>query len=64
MKTYKSLTQIPAILGGIIQSNGVISSIWSQRSLEKGKTTKFLKDVFTVDLKKVADSVPIDISNE
>lgn len=64
MKTYKSLTQIPAILGGTIRSNGFINSVWSQRNLEKGKTTKFSKEIYTVDLKRVVETVPIDVSNE
>lgn len=64
MKAYKSLTQIPAILGGTIRSNGIISSIWSQRNLEKGKTIKFLKEIYTVDLKRIVETGPLDVSNE
>ncbi|VEN55328.1 unnamed protein product, partial [Callosobruchus maculatus] len=64
VKTYKQLSQIPAALGGAIRSNGVINTLWSQRDIEKGKTTKFIKNFFTTDLKPVADVTPIDVSNE
>ncbi|XP_023024331.2 acylamino-acid-releasing enzyme [Leptinotarsa decemlineata] len=64
VKTYQTLSRIPAVIGGTIRSNGVVSSIWSQRNLEKGKTSKFIREIFTNDLQKTAEIIPYDISSE
>ncbi|KAJ8934689.1 hypothetical protein NQ318_015158 [Aromia moschata] len=64
VKTYRMLTQVPTLVGGNIRSNGIVSSTWSQRNLEKGKTTKFVKDIFITDLKRAAEGLPVDVSNE
>ncbi|KAG5879727.1 hypothetical protein JTB14_023041 [Gonioctena quinquepunctata] len=64
VKTYQTLARIPAVSGGNIRSNGIISSIWTQRNLEKGKITKFVKEIFTIDLKKTAETIPYDVSTE
>lgn len=64
VKTYQVLTQIPALIGADLRSNGIVKSAWSQRNIEKGKTVKFVKDIFVSDVKKVAESLPLDISTE
>ncbi|CAH1156028.1 unnamed protein product [Phaedon cochleariae] len=64
VKTYKTLAQIPAITGGRIRSDGIISSLWSQRNLERGKTSKFMREFFTKDLIKLAETSPVDVSTE
>ncbi|KAI4460703.1 serine peptidase s9 family member [Holotrichia oblita] len=44
LKTYNTLSKIPALLSAEITSNGtVLKSIWSQRDVEKGKITKILR---------------------
>ncbi|KAJ8978652.1 hypothetical protein NQ317_019088 [Molorchus minor] len=64
VKTYRSLTQTPSLVAANIRSNGILSTTWSQRNLEKGKATKFLREIFTTDLKKIAEGLPVDVSNE
>ncbi|CAG9830078.1 unnamed protein product [Diabrotica balteata] len=64
VKTYKSISRIPAVVGGTIRSNGIISTQWSQRNLEKGKSTEFTKEFFTTNFKKTAESMPIDVGTE
>ncbi|XP_056638015.1 acylamino-acid-releasing enzyme-like [Diorhabda sublineata] len=64
VKSYKSLSQIPAVVSGAIRSNGVINTKWTQRNLEKGKSTEFTKDFFTSNLKKIAECTPLDVSTE
>ncbi|XP_018575043.1 acylamino-acid-releasing enzyme [Anoplophora glabripennis] len=64
VKTYQVLAQIPTVIGADLRANGIVRSAWSQRNIEKGKTVKFVKDVFVSDFKKVAESLPLDISTE
>ncbi|CAH0554422.1 unnamed protein product [Brassicogethes aeneus] len=65
VKVYKSLAQNPSLLGAYLCSNGVVNSVWSQRNIEKGKTTKFTKTfVLDKNLKKIAETQPLDITDE
>lgn len=64
VKTYKSISQIPAVASGTIRSNGLINTRWTQRNLEKGKSTEFTRDFFTSNLKKTAECMPLDVSTE
>ncbi|CAG9862113.1 unnamed protein product [Phyllotreta striolata] len=64
VKTYKTLSQIPALVGGYIRSNGIVNTNWTQRNLEKGKNTEFTRDFFTNNCEKVAESLPFEVSNE
>ncbi|KAI4460707.1 serine peptidase s9 family member [Holotrichia oblita] len=44
LKTYNTVSKMPALLSAEITSNGTaLKSIWSQRDVEKGKTTKILR---------------------
>lgn len=43
----------------------VVNSIWNQRNLERGKTTKFVRThLLTSELRKVSDTQPFDASGE
>lgn len=67
LKTYETLSKIPAVAGGFINNNNTVTSVWTQRNIEKGKTTKFLRTLILSpnnDLKKVSEVLPVDISNE
>lgn len=64
MNVYKSLAQIPALLKGKIRSNGIVSSVWSQRNIEKGKATVFQRDFYLNNLRKVAEQAPTDVGSE
>ncbi|KAJ8927445.1 hypothetical protein NQ314_020115 [Rhamnusium bicolor] len=64
VKTYKSLAQVPTLIGANIRSNGIVSTSWSQRNLERGKTTKFTKDIFMSSLTKLTEGMPMDISSD
>jgi len=64
VKTYKSLSQIPALVGAQIQSQNVINSTWSQRNIEKGKTTKFTRTILLNNFKNTEETLPVDVSSE
>ncbi|KAJ8978653.1 hypothetical protein NQ317_019089 [Molorchus minor] len=64
LKSYKSLAQTPTLIAANIRPNGIISTTWSQRNLEKGQTMKFVRDIFITDLNKSAEGQPVDISTE
>lgn len=49
---------------GVINSNGIINTVWSQRNIEKGKSTLFQRDFYVNNLKKVVELPPTDISSE
>lgn len=64
---YKKLSKIPAVLGGKLNSHGDrVSSKWSVRNFDKGKTTKYALDyVLDSNLKVVSESAyGVDVSNE
>ncbi|XP_023312036.1 acylamino-acid-releasing enzyme-like [Anoplophora glabripennis] len=63
-ENYERLAQIPTVIGAYLRANGIVRSTWSQRSIARGKTFKFVKDIFVSNLKKVAESLPLDISTE
>lgn len=64
VKTYKSLSQIPASVKGKLNSNGIVSTVWTQRNIEKGKSTAFQREFYTNNLKKIAELGPIDVTSE
>lgn len=67
LKTYETLSKIPAVAGGSINSNNTVTSIWTQRNLEKGKTTKFQRTLIidqSARFKKLAEILPVDVSSE
>lgn len=65
VKLYKTLSQIPAVIGGEIQSEAVINTVWSQRNLESGSTSKFSRSILLDNNFQCRDTtLPIDISNE
>ncbi|XP_076266303.1 acylamino-acid-releasing enzyme-like isoform X2 [Rhynchophorus ferrugineus] len=63
VKTYKVLSSIPALVRAEIESENVVSSVWSQRNIEKGKATKFNRMHFLFP-KTSEETLPIDISAE
>ncbi|KAI4460704.1 serine peptidase s9 family member [Holotrichia oblita] len=66
LKTYNTLSKIPILLNAEITSNGtVLKSIWSQRDVEKGKTTKILRVHKLNSMGKNAQSIcSVDITDE
>ncbi|KAM3964471.1 acylamino-acid-releasing enzyme isoform 2-T2 [Aphomia sociella] len=67
INAYKRLAKIPSIVGGKLSSRGdKISSKWSVRNLDKGKTSKYLlKYVLDSNLKLLSESsFGTDVSNE
>ncbi|XP_060528020.1 acylamino-acid-releasing enzyme-like [Cylas formicarius] len=63
VKTYKSLAQIPALAGAQIYHSNVINTVWSQRNLEKGKSTKFSRTLI-LNGHNVDETFPLDITSE
>lgn len=66
LKTYNTLSKIPALLSAEITSNGaVLKSIWSQRDVEKGKTTKILRvHSLNTDAKTTQSMCSVDITGQ
>lgn len=70
VKVFKAVTQYPAptsarIMNGVAGSNAVtVSSSWSQRSLERGKSVKFQRTHFVDSLQKASDLLPVDTTSE
>lgn len=64
VKTYKSLSSVSALSAGQIQSPNIISTTWSQRNIEKGKSAKFSSTILLNNFEKVGEILPIDISTE
>ncbi|XP_022905429.2 acylamino-acid-releasing enzyme-like isoform X1 [Onthophagus taurus] len=65
VKTYRSLSQIPALAGARLSNNGtIIKSVWTQRNLDKGKSTKFQRMHILQNFVKIAEVPPVDISSE
>ncbi|KAH1012228.1 hypothetical protein HUJ05_011421 [Dendroctonus ponderosae] len=64
VKTYKSLAQIPALLGAQIQSPNIVNAVWSQRNLETGSIAKFSRTLFINNLQTVESTLPVDVSKE
>ncbi|KAF5271938.1 hypothetical protein FQA39_LY07955 [Lamprigera yunnana] len=66
MKLYKELSQIPNLTDARILNNGrAVTSIWSQRNIERGKIIKFSRTfLLAPDLTKQSDVPSLDISNE
>nr|AEE63650.1 unknown [Dendroctonus ponderosae] len=64
VKTYKSLAQIPALLGAQIQSPNIVNGVWSQRNLETGSIAKFSRTLFINNLQTVESTLPVDVSKE
>ncbi|XP_066149420.1 acylamino-acid-releasing enzyme-like isoform X2 [Euwallacea fornicatus] len=65
VKTYKSLAQIPSLIGAQIQSEGVIHTTWLQRNLEKGSMAKFSRTIMLNNhLKSIESTLPVDITSE
>ncbi|XP_025831069.1 acylamino-acid-releasing enzyme isoform X2 [Agrilus planipennis] len=66
VKIYKSLAQIPALVGARFDLKGlVINSWWSQRNLDTGKTNKFLiTHLVTQRIKSIGKTNGIDVSQE
>ncbi|CAG9773046.1 unnamed protein product [Ceutorhynchus assimilis] len=64
VKTYKSLSQIPALIGAQIQSPNAINTTWSQRNLEMGATTKFNRTILLKNLQCIETTNPVDVSRE
>lgn len=67
VNAYKTLTRIPSIVGGKLNNTGTrITSKWSVRNLDKGKTTKYQYNYVLDDkLNVVTESeFGTDVSNE
>lgn len=67
IKTYRRLSQIPALTSAKIQSNGtLINSIWTERNVEREKNSKFVKThILTLNsFEKIIETLPLDVSNE
>ncbi|RVE45933.1 hypothetical protein evm_009406 [Chilo suppressalis] len=67
VNAYKTLSKIPTVLGGkLIRNGSKISSRWSVRNLDKGKSSRFLYNyVLNDSFNVIAESeFGIDISNE
>jgi len=71
VKIFRALAQNPACSGAQIvrfkrETNQVtVVSSWSQRNLERGKSSKFQQThVADLSSKEVWDLPPVDISNE
>ncbi|GJQ85226.1 hypothetical protein Trydic_g13066 [Trypoxylus dichotomus] len=59
IKNYNALSKIPSLLGAeLIFKKTVLSSVWSQRDIEKGKTTKILR-LHTYEPKQSVSSIDI-----
>ncbi|XP_017769559.1 PREDICTED: acylamino-acid-releasing enzyme-like isoform X2 [Nicrophorus vespilloides] len=61
---YKAFAQTPALQSARINADQSIISVWSQRNIEKGKTTKFMKNHVLKQDGKFCDFFPCDISDE
>ncbi|XP_050303713.1 acylamino-acid-releasing enzyme-like [Anthonomus grandis grandis] len=64
VKTYRSLAQVPALVGAQIHSPNVINTVWSQRNIEKGSTTKFSRTLLLNDFEVHDETLPVDVSSE
>ncbi|XP_066246254.1 acylamino-acid-releasing enzyme-like isoform X1 [Euwallacea similis] len=65
VKTYKSLAQIPSLIGAQIQSENVIHTTWLQRNIEKGSMAKFSQTILlNNNLKSIESTLPVDVSSE
>lgn len=61
-----TLSRIPALLSAEIKFNGaVLNSIWSQRDIEKNKTSKILRVHFlNPDWKRAQSLLSVDITSQ
>ncbi|XP_047529615.1 acylamino-acid-releasing enzyme-like isoform X1 [Vanessa atalanta] len=67
IKAYKTLSKIPSIVGGKLNSQGNrVTSRWSIRNLDRGKHTQYMIDYFLdTNLKVLSDSeFAVDVSHE
>lgn len=66
MDVYKKLAQVPSLLNArVLLSGVVITSEWTQRNVENGRHTKYLRShLLSTEFDKVGDILPLDISNE
>ncbi|XP_030750320.1 acylamino-acid-releasing enzyme-like [Sitophilus oryzae] len=65
VKTYKSLSRVSALTTGQIQSQNIISTTWSQRNIEKGKTARFSSTILlNNNFEKIGEISPFDITTE
>lgn len=68
IKKYKTLSQIPALVGARIYEKQAIinvATVWSQRNYEEEVTTKFTKNFFlSPDLKLLGETFPVDQTKE
>lgn len=67
IKAYKTLAKIPSIVGGRLNSKGNrVTSKWSVRNLDKGKSTHYLIDYILDETLGVSaqSQFAVDISQE
>lgn len=67
IKAYKTLSKIPSIVGGRLNNKGNrVTSRWSVRNLDKGKSTQYLIDYVLDDKLNVItqSDFGVDISHE
>ncbi|EFA09948.1 acylamino-acid-releasing enzyme [Tribolium castaneum] len=66
VKIYRSLSLVPSLVGAkLINNQSVVHSVWSQRNLERGENTKFVRTIgISPNLSKKYESLPFDITNE
>ncbi|RZC35335.1 acylamino-acid-releasing enzyme, partial [Asbolus verrucosus] len=66
VKIYRSLCLNPSLIGAKLRNNqAVVNTIWSQRNLERGENTKFLRSIaVSPDLSKNYELLPVDVTNE
>lgn len=67
IKAYKTLSKIPSVVGGTLNSNGNrIISKWSVRNIDKGKNTRYQIEYFLDKNLDVTNEsyFGVDVSNE